>query len=341
MRLIVCLVVGLCCASVALGAWNPGSNWQDSYAVNGQCYCNSSNFDHGLNTKTARTPIGELNVVRICSDIESALGNGPQNGRVPYNDIQCGNGPVNNAADETGCPGRVDRGSDGCDQIGPKWNLEAVYGQWTSPCSATQTLTANRWYMLSLPCDVGIDTPGKVSDVFADDLGASGINSTWFLYRLTSAGAYQRMGLNDDLTAGEGYWFITTQDNVSLDVVGEYSIPVDFPLRSDNTNGAWTLIGSPYRFNVDWSDLQVVNINNGQVISLANASPGGDACTVMPFPSNCAVANTGFKWVGENGYETLNLFAGSLGAFEAAWMFTIQSGMKARLPMPAQARATR
>jgi F5/8 type C domain len=49
-------------------------------------------------------------------------------GRVPYNDIQCGNGPANDAPDEAGCPGRVDIGRSGCKQIGPKWDLASVYG---------------------------------------------------------------------------------------------------------------------------------------------------------------------------------------------------------------------
>ena len=112
----------------ALAGWNPSPNWKDSYAVDGVCYCDSSNYDHNLSSKTAPTPIGELNVVQICQDIEAVLGKGPRSGRIPYNDIQCGNGPANDAADEKGCPGRVDIGSAGCDDIGPKWDLASVYG---------------------------------------------------------------------------------------------------------------------------------------------------------------------------------------------------------------------
>ena len=121
----------LCVASANAAAqnWNPRfPGWQDSYEVGGRCYCDSSNFDHNLDEKSADTPIGRLNVVRICEDIEEALGTGSTNGRIPYNDIQCGNGPANDAPDETGCPGRVDIGNAGCNVIGPKWDLEAVYG---------------------------------------------------------------------------------------------------------------------------------------------------------------------------------------------------------------------
>lgn len=114
----------------AYAEWYPAPNWKDSYSVNGVCYCDSNGYDHGLDQKSAPTPIGELNVVTICNDIRSTLGNGPQEGRIPYNDIQCGNGPANDAPDEAGCPGRVDQGPSGCGIIGPKWDLPSVYGAW-------------------------------------------------------------------------------------------------------------------------------------------------------------------------------------------------------------------
>ena len=110
--------------------WNPNLGWKDSYAVAGKCYCDSNGYDHNLDSKFADTPIGSQNVVDICEAIERILGNGPVDGRIPYNDIQCGNGPANDAADETGCPGRVDIGPEGCNQIGPKWDLETVYADY-------------------------------------------------------------------------------------------------------------------------------------------------------------------------------------------------------------------
>jgi F5/8 type C domain len=118
-------------AAVQAQTWNPKPGWKDSYAVGGRCYCDSNGYDHNLDTKTASTPVGVKNVVTICEDIQRVLGSGPTSGRIPYNDIQCGNGPANDAPDEAGCPGRVDIGSAGCNMLGPKWDLAAVYG--TSP----------------------------------------------------------------------------------------------------------------------------------------------------------------------------------------------------------------
>jgi F5/8 type C domain len=108
--------------------WNPNYGWKDSYAVDGKCYCDSNGYDHGLDTKTVMTPQGRKSVVEVCQAITRVLGKGSPNGRVPYNDIQCGHGPANDAPDEAGCPGRVDIGEAGCDQKGPTWDLASVYG---------------------------------------------------------------------------------------------------------------------------------------------------------------------------------------------------------------------
>jgi hypothetical protein len=139
--------------NVSAQQYNPQPGWKDSYAVGGRCYCDSNGFDHGLDAKTAPTPFGNKNVVAICADIAGVLGSGPVDGRIPYNDIQCGNGPANDAPDEAGCPGRVDIGPEGCNQIGPTWDLLSVYGnapntrldrsQWTLSASSNPALLQN------------------------------------------------------------------------------------------------------------------------------------------------------------------------------------------------------
>ena len=123
--------------------WHPHPDWKDSYAVGGTCRCDSNGFDHGLGAKTALTPVGRLDVRTICADIEAAVGAGPAEGRVPYNDIQCGHGPANDAPDEAECPGRVDVGPAGCDLIGPRWPLERVYGPW--PDEGVSASSAGPW----------------------------------------------------------------------------------------------------------------------------------------------------------------------------------------------------
>jgi hypothetical protein len=96
--------------------------WTDSYSDGDSCYC-ATTFDHGIGTIVVDTPLGKMTVREVCE----MLGEGPtgsRQGRPLYNDIQCGNGPPNNAGDETGCPGRTEYGQEGCKYIGPKWNFD-------------------------------------------------------------------------------------------------------------------------------------------------------------------------------------------------------------------------
>lgn len=102
-----------------------GASWADSYSVDGKCYI-SSGFDHGAGDIIVPTPIGGQTVRQVAE----RLGPGPGRAGNPlYNDVQCGNGPANNAGDEDfgQCPGRVDQGADGCGYIGPKWDLASAY----------------------------------------------------------------------------------------------------------------------------------------------------------------------------------------------------------------------
>ncbi|MEM6990613.1 MAG: hypothetical protein AAF721_08955 [Myxococcota bacterium] len=100
----------------------PGNNWGDSYSADGRCYCDST-FDHAIGEIEIDTPVGTRTVLQICE----AIGAGPGSAGNPvYNDIQCGNGPANDAGDEDWCPGRVDQGEAGCCIVGPTWDLSVV-----------------------------------------------------------------------------------------------------------------------------------------------------------------------------------------------------------------------
>lgn len=102
----------------------PGGNWFDSYSVGDKCYCDTT-FDHDIGDVVVDTPVGDKTVREVCE----AIGPGPgRDGHPVYNDIQCGNGPANNAGDEDWCPGRVDQGRDGCCTAGPKWDFSDA--QW-------------------------------------------------------------------------------------------------------------------------------------------------------------------------------------------------------------------
>ncbi len=105
----------------------PQRAWADSYSANGRCYIASS-FDHGIGDVLVNTPAGS----RTVRQVAAAIGRGPGVGNNPiYNDVQCGNGPANNAGDEdiNQCPGRVDQGAAGCSVRGPTWDLSVFAPQ--------------------------------------------------------------------------------------------------------------------------------------------------------------------------------------------------------------------
>lgn len=141
-RCFLVIALWLSLSSIAL-AWKPHPGWRDSYGVDGICYCDTTNFDHGIGDKTVLSPDGFRRSVRqICADIRQRYGQGATQGRIPYNTIACGHGPANDAADEdlvSGCPGRVDIGEAGCFDTGPQWPLNELYG------TTMQRLDRSHW----------------------------------------------------------------------------------------------------------------------------------------------------------------------------------------------------
>ncbi len=105
-----------------------GRSWADSYSVGSRCYCEST-FDHSIGPIMVDTPVGRRTVRQVCDAIgpgPGSRGTGGEPDRPLYNDIQCGNGPANDAGDEDDCPGRVDIGREGCGHIGPRWDLSVL-----------------------------------------------------------------------------------------------------------------------------------------------------------------------------------------------------------------------
>lgn len=114
--------------TVHKGSDNPdGAGWYDSFSVNGKCYIDTTG-DHGVFDLTVQTPYG-VKTVREINDAQNRVGKPPQGNNPVYNDIQCGNGPANNAGDEDigRCPGRVDGGNSQCGKVGPQWELDELF----------------------------------------------------------------------------------------------------------------------------------------------------------------------------------------------------------------------
>jgi hypothetical protein len=193
-------------------------------------------------------------------------------------------------------------------------------------CSQNTDLVANKWRMISIPCQLGISTPNSVEGVFGDDLTIADYGSQWVLYEYLPASGYHKLELTDTLEEGRGYWMVSLDDK-TITVLGEYNSNIDFPLGDGSTSGKWNLVGTPFRFNTTWADVQVID-TNGSVLTLDEAAPD-------------TIASTGFRWNSEaQSYDQLTPSSGALSPFDGAWVYSKKAGIALRVPMSNAERTT-
>ena len=107
------------------------------------CHC-ATTCDHGVCELLfdTQSSAGVQSVGQICAGIETAYGPGAEAGRAYFNDIQCGNGPVNGhmldgdlVLEESYCPGTV-APEVRCGAKGPRWDLGFLPGWKAGPGEA-------------------------------------------------------------------------------------------------------------------------------------------------------------------------------------------------------------
>ena len=186
-------------------------------------------------------------------------------------------------------------------------------------CSQSIDLAAYEWRMISMPCQLGISTPNTVEAVFGDNLTPGDYGIRWVLYEYLPASGYRKLALTDPLIEGKGYWVISL-DNKSVDVLGEYPSTVDQPLGDGTSGGKWNLVGTPFRYDTTWADVQVIN-TNGKVVTF------NDTATNL-------IQDTAWRWSGsKHHYETLSLTSGKLSPFDGIWVYSKTAGTALRVPM--------
>lgn len=195
-----------------------------------------------------------------------------------------------------------------------------------APCSANISLTANTWKMISLPCQVGLSTGSKVSNVFGDDFGAGSYGSTWIVYARDEANnTYTPLTADSELEEGVGYWIYTTETGKTVDVEGQYSAQIDVPLTGA-AGGRWNMVGYPFEGTgtVNWADVRVIEEATGDIKTLAQVDPA-------------IMSRTMYKWGGSS-YSPFNGLTpgaeGTLGAGEGLWVRVFQPGYALRIPKP-------
>ncbi len=186
-------------------------------------------------------------------------------------------------------------------------------------CSQATELVADEWRMISMPCQLGISTPNTVEAVFGGNLIPADYDTRWVLYEYLPGSGYRKLELGDSLKEGKGYWIISLDDK-TVEVLGEYPSNIDHPLGDGTTGSKWNLVGTPFRYDTAWADVQVIN-TNGKVVTFNDTASD-------------LIHDTAWRWSGsKRQYEALSLTSGKLSPFDGIWVYSKKAGTALRVPM--------
>jgi ELWxxDGT repeat protein len=113
--------------------------------------------------------------------------------------------------------------------------------------------TQDKYRIISVPLELNSKS---LSDLLVDDLGTYD-KKLWRMYRYENAeGKTVEMSTSSSIETGKGYWLIV-KDTKTLDTsLGKtVSVSEGVPYKITLSQG-WNLIGNPYPFNIQWSDVQ-------------------------------------------------------------------------------------
>lgn len=201
-------------------------------------------------------------------------------------------------------------------------------------CGESLDLTPGQWKLFSLACDVG--SANQVSDLVGDDLAGT-YNTDWAMFERDAANQqYVLLDPTDPLIVGRGYWIITLNSGQSFRVEGSPNNVIDVPLASDSGSGRLNMVGTPFRFDVCWADVEV--IDGGMPLSLDQADPmvgSVRACSMVPPDPSCVMSRTAYTWNG-GAYEAFDGETvgaeGTLHPFDGFWVRAFKSGISLRVP---------
>lgn len=211
-----------------------------------------------------------------------------------------------------------------------------------------KTLINGDWYQISLPADPGSNN--RVRDLFSDDLpidqmanGTPG-QGTWTMFEYVNSGSgasedsYRRLGPDDRLNAGTGYWIRqVTGSSVQIDMP-PLSLPstlsaeaacasgrgcVAVPLSADANGVRWNLVGNPFTLNRPYGSVRVDT----------DSSTCSDGCTPAEASSGNVAGDVLFRYNdAANRYDRITS-GSSLSVWDAGWLGVLPGaqGRDARL----------
>lgn len=121
----------------------------------------------------------------------------------------------------------------------------------------------------------------SVNDVFSAKLGAYDPKK-WRMFRYS--GGYRELSGTSTIDIGQGYMFISKENKGSLTTGSGTTLDVGIskPLTFTPANG-WNLIGNPFNFNLNWTDVQSANSSiSGVPLKTYSGGTGFVTSTTLP-----------------------------------------------------------
>jgi PKD repeat protein len=205
--------------------------------------------------------------------------------------------------------------------------------------SVTKTMAVAQWQSFSLPC---MPPDATVAGVFTRSpslITEPGYDSRWVVYMYDNAAAggvpgYVRLQSESLLQEGRGYFYYSL-DPTSIQVDGKFNSGADIPLRTEQNEGAFNLVGNPRNASVSWADVLVIDAGNP--VTLQNADgPEPRYCEQTPAASECLMWHVLNKWETSQyaTYDGLVPTVGTLDPFDAFWVRAHRGGIELRIPEP-------
>jgi hypothetical protein len=194
-------------------------------------------------------------------------------------------------------------------------------------CKVTNPLNAKQWQLIGIPCNPPANA-NTVEAIFADDINGS-YGNDWILYGYNTANhSYEKIGLQDVLEVGKGYWIFTHSDTTQLDLP-DGSQPASLTnstqcagsacfekaIVSNGTN-QFQLVANPFHHSFSWSDLR------GKVATTGNSCTGSEGCTLAEMQSAGIMNEQGWHFDG-SAYVSLN--KAEVPAWTGFWVAALDS----------------
>ncbi len=207
-------------------------------------------------------------------------------------------------------------------------------------CAESFGLTTGEWKQISFACDQ-TDGNRTLGDLFGDELdGTYAVD--WIVKEVDPVtGLTDDKELTETLEIGKGYWIKTNEPAQTVDNKGIDNVEIEFDLVAAGTDGTGcgtsaglcNMAGHPHKFDVCWSDVEV--IDGVSTLDLSMADPL-DACQgTGAVGAGCVMSRVAYKLISGSYAPFDGITPGMLGTlkpWDGFWVSAAKGGIKLKIP---------